>query len=227
MIYLLEYWGALYTDVEMRSEVPGVKDLWGMTNFATKIHHHIHHNNNTHENNTHDSNAHDNNAYDNKAPSKVTAVNRSLPIAIFCQNTNYSMKIKGRWEDYALEGNRRRRETTRDQRQQVITLRNMAGMRWKEIAERVNIDYRTCQKIYQRAMIYGSPSNQPSTGRPVLIDNVEKERLVAFIKQDQRTSRLQREEIIAEMNYNCSVKTLRDTLASLGYHKRLPRKKLV
>ena len=55
----------------------------------------------------------------------------------------------------------------------------------------------------------------------------EKAQLVAFVTRDKRTRRLQWEEIITEMGYSCSVRTIRSVMASLGYHKRLPRKKLV
>ena len=57
----------------------------------------------------------------------------------------------------------------------------------------------------------------------------EKAQLLAFVTRDERTRRLQFEEIIAEMGYTCSVSTLaiRSVIASLGYHKRLPRKRLV
>jgi len=89
----------------------------------------------------------------------------------------------------------------------------------------MNLDFRTCQKIYQRAMLWGSPSNRPRAGRPVIFDEAEKARLCAFVTQDKRTRRLQWEEVIIELRYNCSVRTLRDVIASMGYHKRLPRKK--
>lgn len=90
----------------------------------------------------------------------------------------------------------------------------------------MDLDYRTCQKIYQRATLNGgSPSNRPRSGRPVIFNEAEKERLRAFVTQDKRTRRLQWEEVIMEMGYACSVRTLRDVMASMGYHKRLPRKK--
>lgn len=44
----------------------------------------------------------------------------------------------------------KRRETTRDERLRIITLRDDAQMKWKDIAARVDVDYRTCQKIYRR-----------------------------------------------------------------------------
>jgi len=61
----------------------------------------------------------------------------------------------------------------------------------------------------------------------MLFDEKAKAQLIAFITRDRRTRRLQWEEIITEMGYACSVRTIRSVMASLGYHKRLPRKKLV
>ena len=74
-------------------------------------------------------------------------------------------------------------------------------------------------------MLLGSPSNRSRSGRPIIFNDAEKARLRAFITQDKRTRRLQWEEVIIELQYNCSVRTLRDVMASMGYHKRLPRKK--
>ncbi|KAG0633368.1 hypothetical protein HOY80DRAFT_1064103 [Tuber brumale] len=123
------------------------------------------------------------------------------------------MRNKGRRSDYAQPGDQKRRETTRDERLQVVTLRDKAGMTWKKIAEKVNIDFRTCQKIYQRTMLYGTPSNQHRVGRPVFFGDAEKQRLVEFVTRDPRTRRLQWEEVIVEMGYQCSVRTIRDVLA--------------
>lgn len=123
------------------------------------------------------------------------------------------------------EGRTRRKETTRDERVKIIALRDAAGMTWKKIAEHVNIDFRTCQGIYSRAKANGTPSNQVRQGRPVIFNATEKERLRVFVTRDKRTRRLMWEEIIEEMGYACSVRTIRDALASIGYHKRLPRKK--
>ena len=63
------------------------------------------------------------------------------------------------------------------------------------------------------------------SGRPVIFNAEEKERLRVFITQDKRTRRLQWEEVVQELGYNCSARTVREVMASTGYHKRLPRKK--
>ena len=44
------------------------------------------------------------------------------------------MKTKGRRSDYAIPGDQKRRETTRDERLQVVTLRDKAGMTWKVVS---------------------------------------------------------------------------------------------
>lgn len=98
-------------------------------------------------------------------------------------------------------------------------------MTWKDIGRHVNIDFRTCQGIYTRAKANGTPSNRNRQGRPVIFNEEEKERLRMFVTRDKRTRRLMWEDIIQEMGYACSVRTLRDAMASMGYHKRLPRKK--
>ena len=66
------------------------------------------------------------------------------------------------------------------------------------------------------------PSNRRRSDRPVIFDAEEKERLRAFITQDKRTRRLQWEEVVLELGYNCSAQTVREAMASMGYHKRLP-----
>lgn len=98
-------------------------------------------------------------------------------------------------------------------------------MTWKKIQEHTGIDFRTCQSIYARTKSNGTPSNRPRTGQPVVFNAEEKERLRLFITRDKRTKRLMWEDTIQEMGIACSVKTLRDVIASMGYHKRVSRKK--
>lgn len=49
--------------------------------------------------------------------------------------------------------------------------------------------------------------------------------MVAFVTRDRRTRRLSWEEIIAEMGYACSPQTVMRVMESLGYQKRMPRKR--
>jgi transposase len=132
------------------------------------------------------------------------------------------MKQKGRRSDY--NQNTRYKETTRDERVKIIALRD-AGHSWKEIGRQVGIDFRTCQGICRRAAQNGTPTNQRRQGRPPIFTPEEKERLREFVTRDKRTRRLPFECIIQEMGYACNVRTIRTVLASMGYHKRLPRKK--
>lgn len=68
------------------------------------------------------------------------------------------MKSKGTWEEH--HGNNiHRKEIIRDERVRIIALRDSTGMTWKEISYEIVIDFRTCQKIYARAKITGTPSN--------------------------------------------------------------------
>jgi transposase len=135
------------------------------------------------------------------------------------------MKNKGTRAQHHASSNVYRKETTRDERLRIMTLRDDAKMTWKKIQEHTGIDFRTCQSIYARTKSNGTPSNRPRTGRPVVFNAEEKERLRLFISRDKRTRRLMWEDIIQDMGIACSVKTLRDVMASMGYHKRVPRKK--
>jgi hypothetical protein len=58
-----------------------------------------------------------------------------------------------------------------------------------------------------------------------VFSDAEKQRLVQFVTRDSRTRRLSWEEIRVEMGYACSPRTIRNVLASMGYHKRVPRRK--
>ncbi|KAG0131607.1 hypothetical protein HOY82DRAFT_607875 [Tuber indicum] len=76
---------------------------------------------------------------------------------------------------------KRHMETTRDERIKVISLQDNAGCSWSQIGQELNIDRRTCQKIYKRAKENGMPSNQIRTGRPPIFNEAEIARLVAFM----------------------------------------------
>ncbi|PUU83401.1 hypothetical protein B9Z19DRAFT_1119379 [Tuber borchii] len=119
------------------------------------------------------------------------------------------------------------KETTRDERVQIIALQDKASLTWKEIGRKLNIDFHTCQKIYKYVKINRTPSNKRRSGRPMLFGAEEKTELLAFVTHNKRTRRLQWEEIIAEVGYSYSVRTIRSVMALLKYHKRLPHKKLV
>ena len=80
-------------------------------------------------------------------------------------------------------------------------------------------------KIYKRAKENGTPSNRLRTGRPPIFDDAEKQRLVDFVTRDARTRRLTWEAICLEMGYACSAHTVRNLMASMGYHKRIPTRK--
>lgn len=134
------------------------------------------------------------------------------------------MKVKGtRTDHFGAEA--KGKETTRDERLQILTLRDKGGMTWKEIEAAMGIDYRTCQKIYARVQITGTPSNRKRKGRPMFFTEEEKQRLIAFITRDRFTRRLSWEDIREKMSYDCSANTIRNVVASMGYHKRVPRRK--
>lgn len=134
------------------------------------------------------------------------------------------MHLKGTRKDYHGKAIRRK-ETTRDERLRIITLRDVSHMKWEDIAREVGVNYSTCQKIYTRAKATGTPSNRPRPGRPPIFNDAEKERLRQFVTQDRRTRRLSWIEIRDEMGYACSPELIHDVMASMGYHKRVPRQK--
>jgi transposase len=106
----------------------------------------------------------------------------------------------------------------------IITLRD-TGKTWKEIGRIMEIDYRTCQGIYRRARVNGTPTNRNRQGRPPIFNAEEKEKLQEFVTRDKRTKRLFWKDVIQEMGYACSPRTLRNVMTSIGYLKRLCRKK--
>ncbi|KAI5845497.1 hypothetical protein BZA05DRAFT_407833 [Tricharina praecox] len=116
------------------------------------------------------------------------------------------------------------RETTRDERIQIIALREKAGWSWRQIAKKLRIDKSTASRIYQCCHQYGTPSNRKRSGGPSIFDAAEKARLEAFVTRDSRTQRLSWEAVCIEMVYACDSKTVRDAVKSMGYHKRVPRK---
>ena len=69
------------------------------------------------------------------------------------QRVGTTMKVKGKRESTFY--NPKNRETTRDERVQIIALRDKAKLTWKEIGLAMTVDFRTCQKIYKRAQIQG------------------------------------------------------------------------
>jgi transposase len=134
----------------------------------------------------------------------------------------FAMRQKGRRSDHHQYT--RDRETTRDERLRIITLTEI-GKSWREIGRIMEIDFRTCQGIFRRVQANGTPTNRVRQGRRPIFNEAEKERLREFVKRDKRKRRLPWEAIIHEMGYACSVRTLPDVMASMGYHKCLPRKK--
>ncbi|PWW76004.1 hypothetical protein C7212DRAFT_344475 [Tuber magnatum] len=77
----------------------------------------------------------------------------------------------------------RHRETTRDERNKVITLLDYSGWNWLRIGRELNIDRSTCRRN-------NTPSNHRRSGWPPIFDNTEKQRLEAFVTRDARTRRL-------------------------------------
>lgn len=135
------------------------------------------------------------------------------------------MKLRGTRQDHHEDVHNR--ETTRDERLRIITLRDDAGWSFREIGKQLNLSHATCHRIYKHFKINGTPSNRKRAGRPPIFSTEEKARLVAFITRDKRTRRLHWEEIKEEMGYDCSARTLLNVMASMGYHKRIPRRKYV
>ena len=83
----------------------------------------------------------------------------------------------------------------------------------------------SCAQIYYRAKETGTPSNRKCSGLPVLFTDAEKQELIAFFTRDRITRRLSWEEFKAEMGYACSPETVQRVVQSLGYYKRIPRRK--
>lgn len=102
-----------------------------------------------------------------------------------------------------------------------------SGMTWKAVGKAEEIDYRTCQGIYRRSRANGIPTNRRRQGRLLILNQGEKARLREFVTRDKNTRRLSWESIVQEMRYLFSPRTIKGVIASMGYHKRLPRKKQV
>lgn len=128
------------------------------------------------------------------------------------------MKFKGHRSNY-------REETTRDERLEIITLREKAEFTWGQISQKTSKDKTTCRRIYERYKIYGTPSNRNRSGRPVVLSEADKQQLKTFVTSNKRTRRLSWEEITEEMGYQCSWRTVKRAMESMGYYKRVPRKK--
>ena len=133
------------------------------------------------------------------------------------------MKLKGHREDHFPSP--KNRETTRDERLQIITLRKHTDKSWREIEAITKIKRSTCRQIWKRYLLIGTPSNRPRIGRPTVFTDALKLQLVTFVTSSKRTRRLSWEEIKQELGYNCSARLLKETLQSIGYNKRMPRKK--
>ena len=134
------------------------------------------------------------------------------------------MKLKGTRRDH-FPGDSKCRETTRDERLRIITLRDEAKMKWKDIAALINIKLSTCHDIYTRSKVDHTPTNKHQSGPPAIFDEAEKDRLRLFITQNKSTRRLAWEDLLEELEYAYSVHTVRNVCASMGYHKRCSRKK--
>lgn len=136
------------------------------------------------------------------------------------------MKTKGTRAEHFPES-QKRCKTTHYERIQIITLQDLAKMSWRQIGAVVKVDYCTCQRIHAQAKKMGTPSNARRTSHPPIFDEAEKQRLYDFIAQGKRSQHLGWEDMIKELGYACSVRTLRDVCASMGFHKWWARKKYI
>jgi hypothetical protein len=68
------------------------------------------------------------------------------------------------------------------------------------------------------------PTGEDNLCTPPIFMAADRERLREFVTRDKRIRHLIWEGIIQEMEYACSSETLRNRIASIGYHKRLFRK---
>lgn len=64
-----------------------------------------------------------------------------------------------------------------------------------------------------------------AAGRPPLFSDEEKEWLRQLVTQNRHTRRLSLEETGDAIGYTYSPDLVRDTMVSMGYHKRKPRQK--
>ena len=127
------------------------------------------------------------------------------------------MKFKGHRDGH-------NKETTRDERLQVINLRN-AQFTWSRVSRETGLNESTCRPIYERYKLFGTPSNRKCSGRPVVLSESDKQQLKVFVISSKRTRRLSWEEITEEMGFQCSWQTVKHAMSSMGYYKRVPRKK--
>jgi transposase len=164
--------------------------------------------------------------------SRATNLRRELPPELFSTRIfteifpleyHLTMKSKGRRDDYFPET--KNRETTCDERLEVITLRKHTGKSWTQIATITKLNKSTCRQIWTRYLEIGTPSNRPRLGRPLIFTEALKQQLVTFITSNKRTRRLSWEEIREEMGLQCSYRLIKDIMNTMGYHKRMPRKK--
>jgi hypothetical protein len=78
--------------------------------------------------------------------------------------------------------------------------------------------------MYKRSRRQGTLSTCERTGRPIIFDGIETQRLKEFITRDARTRGTCWEAIRIEMGYACSAKSIKNVIALLGYHRRVSRR---
>jgi len=100
----------------------------------------------------------------------------------FGRSLHETMKQKGRRQNPPIGVSYR--ETTRDERMRIIALRENAGWTWSKIGRELNINRRTCERIYNRWKADDTPSNRKRSGRPPIFDDAERARLEAFVTRD-------------------------------------------
>jgi len=85
------------------------------------------------------------------------------------------------------------------------------------------MDPQMTSRIYYRYNQHGAPSNRKQTGRPRYL-TMKRKRIVIFITRDSHPRHLNWETICLEMDDACDLKTMRNVMVSLGYHKHVHTK---
>jgi len=129
------------------------------------------------------------------------------------------MKICGTRSNHHRNTNRR--ETTRDERIRIVTLRDHltkkgAPTPWKAIAKEVGINWMTCRAVYVRTKIQGSPSNLKRTGRPPAFQEEDIQKIIEYTMHDRNTRRMSWMDIRDNLGLSCHPSQIRDILASRG-----------
>ena len=136
------------------------------------------------------------------------------------------MKTSGTRSNY--DRNIYRKETTRDERLRIVTLRDHltekgAPTPWKEIPKEMGVPWNTCRMINLRTKTQGSSSNRKRAGRPPAFQEKDIEKIIEYTIRDRNTRRMSWVDIRDNLGLSCSSRRIQDILASRGYHKRTPQ----